>query len=374
MNIKKLSEKDIEYLLEGAAILGTGGGGSPKWGREITKNDFNKGREYRIVDPDDVEDDAFIVSGGIMGSVKTLEEMNLVELIEEWEQKFPLQQAFIEMEKETGKKIDYLVPFEIGGLNTPVILSVAARLGIPVVDGDGLGRAAPETQMTSFMGHGISLTPMVLVDKKENVVIVRKSTTPFYPDELGRWVVTRGGGLGANNHYPMFGKQFKQTVIPRTISRTIEIGEKIITARNNGLNPIEVFANLTGAVEIFQGQINSFNEKEAEGFYFTELELQGVDLYDGDNGKLIIKNEAMAFWKNKQLKAVFPDLLCILEPTTGRGVMSVELKIGLEIVLMGLPCHERLREAIKTSKGKIAFNPARYGQPNLTFIPIEKLN
>ena len=71
------------------------------------------------------------------------------------------------------KKIDYIVAFEMGGLNTPIMLSLGARTDIPVIDGDGLGRAAPETQMTSFIGHDISLTPMPLVDVFGNKVVVR---------------------------------------------------------------------------------------------------------------------------------------------------------------------------------------------------------
>lgn len=162
--MKKINMEDREALLEGLAILGTGGGGSPAWGREIMLNDFRKGREYNIIDPDEIEDNSLVVSGGIMGSVKTLERINFVKLLENWEENFGLEIALEEMEKELGKKINYLVPFEMGGLNTPIILSLGARKGIPVINGDALGRAAPETQMTSFIGHGISLTPMPLID------------------------------------------------------------------------------------------------------------------------------------------------------------------------------------------------------------------
>jgi len=64
------------------------------------------------------------------------------------------------MEGLLGRRIDYVVPFKVGGLNTPVMLTLAARMGLAVLDGDALGCSAPETQMTSFIGHGIELTPM----------------------------------------------------------------------------------------------------------------------------------------------------------------------------------------------------------------------
>lgn len=372
MALKNINREDLEPLLEGVAILGTGGGGSPDWGRGIILNDFKRGREYTIIDPDEIEDDAVVVSGGIMGSVKTLDNVNLDELLERWEDNFELEVAFREMERELSKKIDYIVPFEMGGLNTPVILSLGARVGIPVIDGDALGRAAPETQMTSFIGHGISLTPMPLVDHAGNVVIVRKTINPVYPDQIGRFIVTRGGGLGANNHYPMSGRQLKNSVIPNTISKAIEIGRSVISARNNSEDPVDVFRKKVSGINIFYGKITEINQEEAEGFYFTKVKLTGQGK-DNSSCELIIKNETMTCWKNGELQIVFPDLLCMLDPKTGRGIMSIELKKNLEIKLVAVPCHDRLREGLKHPAGKIAFSSKRYGQ-NIKYLPLEELH
>ena len=136
-----------------------------------------------------------------------------------------LETAFREMENIMGKKLDFVIPFEAGGINTPIIMSLAARLGIPVINGDALGRSAPETQMTSFIGHGVSLYPMPLVDGYGNTVVVKKAVTSTYADEMGRVVVTRGGGFGGNSHYPMTGKQLKESCVPRCITKSIEIGK-----------------------------------------------------------------------------------------------------------------------------------------------------
>ena len=39
-----LAASDIGPLLDGLAILGTGGGGNPDWGRQILENDVRRGR------------------------------------------------------------------------------------------------------------------------------------------------------------------------------------------------------------------------------------------------------------------------------------------------------------------------------------------
>jgi DUF917 family protein len=135
-------KEDITDFLEGLTIFGTGGGGEAGWGRVILNNEFAKGREMTIVDPEDIEDDAFVCSGGIMGSVKSLENISYEKVSEDWEVFFPLVEAVKTLERLKGKKVNYLVPFEIGGLNTPVIMAAASRLGIPMLNADGNGRSA----------------------------------------------------------------------------------------------------------------------------------------------------------------------------------------------------------------------------------------
>ena len=360
------TKDQIKPLLEGFAILGTGGGGSPEWGRVILENDIDKNRSVVLVKPEEVPDDAVVASGGIMGSVKVLEKVNPQQLIAGWEKRFELAEAFKLQEETIGKKIDYIVAFEMGGLNTPVMLSLGARLGIPVIDGDGLGRAAPETNMISFIGYDVSLTPMPLVDAEGNAVVVRYGAENTFADMLGRWMVTRGGGMGANSHYPMTGKKLKESVIPNTISGALALGEEVYKARADERDPIAVIANFLGGKHIHTGVIQSMNEEEWEGFYFITAELSG-------GARLVIKNEYMTLYLDGKPVTIFPDFILGLDPKTGRGLMSAELNLGDEIALVVCPCHDRLRGALKSPAGQQAFSPKRFGQPDLVYKPLEAL-
>jgi uncharacterized protein len=53
--------------------------------------------------------------------------------------------------------------------------------------------------------------------------------------------------------------------------------------------------------------------------------------------------------------------------------MSVELKVGSQVALVGVPCHPRLREAVYTPEGRVAFSPARYGRGLDEYQPMEDL-
>jgi DUF917 family protein len=369
----ELRYEDIDPLLEGLAIFGTGGGGSPAWGTAILKNDFANGRLPRLIDLAEIADDSTVVSGGIMGSVKVLERMGTENVMRHWEQRFELLDVTQVMQGLIGKRIDHVVPFEVGGLNTPVILSLGARLGLPVIDGDALGRSAPETQMTSFIGHGVSLTPMPLVDMNGNVVVVQHAADPTFPDQVGRFVITQGGGLGANNHYPMSGKTAKRVVIPNTISASLALGKSVLAARKDGSNPVAVVAKEVGGRLLFSGEIRSLQEKEALGFYFTTAELAGQGDSAGHQAQLVIKNETMYLAIDGAARAYFPDLVLMLEPGTGRGIMSVELQVGSLVSLVGVPCHPRLRQAVLSGRAEAAFSPTRYGRPDDRYRPLEEL-
>lgn len=370
----KLNKEDMDALLIGFSILGTGGGGDPEWGRKILENDFQNNRACEIVDIEDVEDDAFVCSGGIMGSVMALENMSYDAIVADWEDDFVLITAFKEMESIMGKKLDYIIPFEAGGLNTPVIMSLAARMGIPMINGDALGRSAPETQMTSFIGHNIALNPMPLVDAHGNTIVVMNSKESTYADEIGRFVVTKGGSLGGNAHYPMSGKDLKRSCVPGTITQSLEIGKTIIGAREKGKNPVEAFRKIVKGIMLFTGEIEEVFGEDKGGFYLTNVKIRGNNEFENNIAKMVIKNETMVIWINEEIKCIFPDMAFILNPQTGDGLMSSKLETGMPINIIGTPCHERLRESLASEEGKKAFGGARYGYDELQYTPFEELN
>jgi len=362
-----LSRDDIKPLLEGLAILGTGGGGNPEWGSMILENDLERGREWRIVSLESVPDTWTVVCGGIMGSVKALEAIGFDRVLQDWEADFPLITVTRRMSELIGKEIDAMIPFEAGGLNGPVVLSLASRMGIAAIDADALGRSAPETQMTSWHGHGVEITPMPLADSRGNLVVVSKAAEPTYVDEVGRFVVTKGGYLGANNHHPMSGGQVKATSIPGTFSAALRLGRAVLEARERRSDPVAAAAAQLEPIASHRARVRALHEQEHMGFYFTTVELE-VD--QGRTGQLVVKNETMMLKLDGEVVCMFPDRVIMLERETGRGVMSVELHPGMELNLLIAPAHERLQTAAQTPLGRKAMAPARYGYPELQYRPL----
>jgi len=144
--MRKLDKQDLLDLAVGAAFLGTGGGGDPYIGRLMVQNCIEDGQEVTIIDPDDLDDDAFVIPTAMMGAPTVLVE------------KLPSGDEAIhslrQLERYVGRKADATMPIEVGGINSTIPLLVGARLGLPVVDADGMGRAFPELQMETLESTG----------------------------------------------------------------------------------------------------------------------------------------------------------------------------------------------------------------------------
>ncbi len=366
----KLSKENAYDMLTGVGILGTGGGGDPvSFGKPMVDWDYDRGRAYEITPPVDIKDDAFIVCGGYMGSVKAF--TSIGDLLEAWETRYELYEAMKISERIAGKKVDHLVPFELGGTNTTVMLSLAARAGITTVDGDGLGRSAPETQMITFVGYGIELCPMPVVSKNGSIIIVDKTTSPALADEIGRFAVVNDGGAGANNHYYQSGAQLKKAVIPDSISKSIELGAAVRDANESGNNPIDAFLDVMGGQVLTHGKVEEVKGEDRAGHWHVLVRIKPHDLKG--RFEVVVKNEYMMAMCDGQPVVMFPDLICMHYPDTGHGVMSAYLKKGMEVVVTAIPAHERLRFAGSTEIGKKAFHPERYGHPELDYIPMEEI-
>ena len=81
------------------------------------------------------------------------------------------------MEEYLGRTFRAIMSLEIGGGNAIQPFMAAALLDLPVVDGDCMGRAFPEAQMTSFAIHDLQMYPLTLVDVRDNAVVVARAAS-----------------------------------------------------------------------------------------------------------------------------------------------------------------------------------------------------
>jgi DUF917 family protein len=263
----EIAEADLGPIATGAAVLGTGGGGNPYQGMLRMRELLRAGRRVRVLDPDELADDALVVTAGGMGAP-----------VITWE-KLPQGEEEVEavgaLEEHLGRKVDAIAPLEMGGSNSLVALAVGAQLDVPVLDGDGMGRAFPELQMVTYLIYGCSPAPAALADEKGNRTLLTRVADVYALERIARAVTIEYGGHAGLAMCAMTGAQVRSTCVPRTLTLALQIGEAIERARRDGEEPVKAVLQVTGGQPIFRGKIVDLERRLVSGFARGCVTLQG---------------------------------------------------------------------------------------------------
>ena len=214
-----LSEPDLLPLSIGAALLGTGGGGNPYVGMLRARELIRAGALVQVLPLDALPDDAQVGEvGGIGAPVVGIEK------IEEGGECYRAMRA---VEQAAGVTMAALICAEIGGANSLEPVIAAAYAGLPVLDGDGMGRAFPEVQMTTFFIYGARAAPAAIADDKGNVVVFRDVVDMFWLERFARDTSVAMGAAAGLAIAPMRADFVRRTAVPGTAVRrtkSIRIG------------------------------------------------------------------------------------------------------------------------------------------------------
>ncbi len=93
----------------------------------------------------------------------------------------------------------------------------AAELGLPVVDADGMGRAFPETQMTSFFIGGQPTSPTGLADASGTVLVVTNAPSRLQLEHTMRAATIAMGCTAMMATAPMSGTFVKANGINHSV-------------------------------------------------------------------------------------------------------------------------------------------------------------
>jgi uncharacterized protein len=357
-----VTDEDLEAIAIGAGILGTGGGGNPYRGKLLARKHLRAGRALTVVGLDEVPDGALTVSvGGIGAPVIGLERLS------RGDEGYVALRA---IERRLGRPVTHIVPGEIGGSNSTLPMVVGALSGLPVVDADGMGRAFPEMQMTTFYIGGAPASPATLTDYRHSTVLFDDIPDASALERLARAVTVAMGGAAVIANAPMTGAQMRGLVVPGTLSFARRLGASVIRARRDHADPVAAACTASGGAQLFQGRVTDVERRLVAGFARGELTLDGLGEYRGSFLRIAFQNEYLIAWRDDETVATAPDLICLVDETTAEPVTTEVLRYGLRVVVLGIPAPAQLRsEDALAVVGPQAFGyevayrplPGRYG-------------
>lgn len=330
-----LTESDIEALAIGAAILGTGGGGSPYIAKLRCLQELRRGRRIALIGIEELDDEARVLTiGGIGAPAVTIEKLS------EGQEGTRVLRC---LEEFTGHKVSALIAAEIGGGNALEPLLTAAATGLPVVDGDGMGRAFPEMQMTTFSIYGHRSTPAASGDEHGNLVLFPHTVTEEHFERLARALVLAMGGNAIGAEAPMTGRYVKRAAVPGTVSQSIRLGRTVLQANREHVSAIPLICAQEHGMHLIDAKIVDLKRHLRGGFSVGEIALEGIDAHAGSRARIVFQNEFLSFERNGCIEVCVPDMIVILDVDTGHAITTDVLRYGQRIAVLALPCHPLLR-------------------------------
>lgn len=367
------TRQDIEDFVRGCAFYGTGGGGLPENGIESLVSEMEKGTEIGWVDVNEVPDDAVTACPFLMGSIaphtsevlKEMERFGLTTPVNK--EKDRLGKALVELAEYTGKKIEYLVPIELGGANTPGGVAAGLANGIKPIDGDYTGRAIPEIPQTTPYLFGKKLWPISSVDEWGNVCIIKEAINYAMSERIGKLISAAAYGLSGDAGFLMTGKDTKDVIIPGTLTECYNVGKLIRESRETGKDPVaELVASLGGWV-LIKGTVSKKEWEDKLGYYWGTHEIAGEGDYANNAIKIWFKNENHICWKNGEVFVTSPDIITVVDAGTGEPYANPVLKEGDHVAVIGL----KARPVFRNEKGIGILGPKAFGF-DYKYVPIEE--
>lgn len=381
-----LSEWDIECIVVGAGIYGTGGGGNPQMGRLRALKAIRDGKRMRVVAPERLLRDAdpeksIVVVSAFIGAplimyeqgVSSAETTAALECLRDIYEIGGVQDGvlqntdgavietngagckFIKNYQPSGKdassyKIIALMSAEIGGLNAIEPFLIAANLDLPIIDGDGMSRAFPEVQMFVPYMYDSPLCPVAIVGSGNCGVRTALLHAPggkllenFLRD------VSIENGCSAGLAIPLKKDDVLKKAPLHTVSSAWRLGNAILRARINKESVIQAIVQQEGARHVLTGKIRDVTRETSGGFNRGHLIIEGVDNWLGQDLHIDFQNENLVIipimnGERGACLGCVPDLICVVDADTAEPVTTEQVKYGMRVAVLLMPSHDLLRQ------------------------------
>jgi hypothetical protein len=368
--------EDVEDLVRGLTLMGTGGGGRPDMGMDYLLPHIQEGRTITLTPPGAIPDEAWTCSVFGMGSIAPQKKLSASERkalgYGDWVVAKPMVEAVRELETYTGYRIEAIVPFELGAGNTTAPIDAALLLGVEIVDGDCAGRAIPELAQTTAAIHGHTFEPGTICDPWGNVLIMKKAASLSVAERIGKMVsiATKLPDIKAPCAHAGFllkGREMKKVIISGGISRSLETGRRIRKALDTRGDLAMAAAEAMGGWVIFRGTVIMKEWESKDGYMFGTTILEGEGPDSGHTLKIWFKNENHITWLDEKPFVTSPDLISVIDSRSGEPYTNTVLEKRMEVAVIGGRCDEKYR----SPKGVALLGPRYFGF-DLDYVPIEK--
>ncbi|MBV9383747.1 MAG: DUF917 domain-containing protein [Streptosporangiaceae bacterium] len=355
--MKRLLDPDsLRALARGCAVLGAGGGGDPYLGLLQALQAAEDFGPAVLVDLDELPGDSLIMPCGGIGAPTVS-----VEKIENGDEGARLREH---LEFLTGRRVAALMAAEIGGSNGLLPITWAARMGLPVADADGMGRAFPEVPQVTMHLAGISPSPAVMTDERGNLVIFQ-TISGQWMERLERAAAVEFGGAASSTEFTLTAAQARGATVRGSVSLAIRIGEAVTGAEGS---PVDALVAAVGGFRLITGKILDVERRTTSGFARGSVIVEGLGPDAGRLIRLELQNENLVALERGRVLASVPDLISVLDSETADAIVTERIAYGQRVTVIAFACDPVWR----TEKGIMIAGPRAFGY-DFDYLPVEEL-
>jgi len=331
-DIWRVTADDVELIAGGAVVLGSGGGGDPYLGQVMAAKVVREGRPCRVIPLESLGDDDMVMAVGQMGAATVF--------AERLARGHEAALAITAIEQQTGVRAKALLCYEIGGINSVLTLAVAAELGLPLVDGDLMGRAFPELQMTTLDIGGAPAAPLAVCDDRGAIALIAAAENMLWTERLARALLTAMGGIAYIARPVMRAADLKHLAVRGSYTRARALGVALRQARNEG-TPVDAALVSEGAYLALRGTVAAVERPTIGGTAQGSIAIHTLGRV-GAAASIDFQTEYLIVSKGAETLATVPDIICVIDEETGAVVTTDAVQVGLRIVVLVLPADPKL--------------------------------
>jgi DUF917 family protein len=253
---------------------------------------------------------------------------------------------------------------EIGGSNGLLPVAWAARLRLPMVDADGMGRAFPEVPQVAMHLAGISPSPAVMTDERGNLIVFR-AISGHWIERLERAAAVEFGGAASSTEFSLTAGQARHATVRNSVSLAIRIGEAVAAADGE---PVAALIKEVGAFELVSGKIADVERRTTSGFARGSVVVEGLGADAGRLIRLELQNENLVALEQGRVLASVPDLISVLDSETADAIPTKRVRYGQRVTVITMRCDPVWR----TPAGLTVAGPRAFGY-EFDYVPVEEL-
>jgi len=356
--MKRLLDTDsLRAMARGCAILGAGGGGDVYLDLLQALQAIEEYGPVPLMDLDELPGDALIMPGGGVGAPTVV-----IEKIANGNEGERLRD---QLEHLTGRQVAALMAAEIGGGNGIVPVAWAARMGLPMVDADGIGRAFPEIPQVAMHLAGIPPSPAVMTDERGNMVVFQ-TISGDWMERLERAAAVEFGGIAQSTEFSLTVAQARDgATVRNSVSLAIRIGEALTNAPDN---PLTALIAEIGAFRLVTGKVLDVERRMTSGFTRGTVVVEGTGEDAGRLVRLELQNEHLVALERGHVLASVPDLITVLDTETADAISTERIRYGQRVTVIAFACDPVWR----TGRGLEVAGPRAFGY-EFDFVPVEEI-